>query len=239
MLKSIEHTRVSQEAVSQIIALIKGHQLNPGDRLPGERQLVTALSISRSSVREALRSLEGMGLIEVRPGLGTFVKHPISKFMANSLPHPLLLDRTKLKNLFQLRQIIETGAAAVAAREATSTDLANIREAVKQMEAYFEDDDLDGMVEADIALHRAILIATGNDILVLVMDNIVDLMREMRRTSLSISEGGRQSVASHRAILDALERGDPLSARQAMQEHLQTVASKLDAVKFTSQDEFV
>ncbi len=229
LLRTIEHTRVSQEAVDQIVGLIESRQLQPGDRLPGERRLVESLGVSRTSVREALRSLEGMGLIEVRAGKGAYVKHPISEFVESTLPHPLLLDRHTLKKLFELREIIETGAAAIAALQATEEDLQIVRQAVESMEASFAEDNLDGMVEADIQLHRAILVATGNDILVKVMDNIADLLKEMRRTSLSVTEGVRQTIAGHRAILDALERREAELARKAMQTHLQSVVAKLDA----------
>lgn len=229
MLRTIESTRVSQEAVDQIVSLIESRQLQPGDRLPGERRLVESLGVSRTSVREALRSLEGMGLIEVRAGKGAYVKHPISEFVESTLPNPLLVDRNTLKKLFELREIIETGAAAIAAMEATEEDLQIVRSAVEGVETNFAEENLDGMVEADIQLHRAILVATGNDILVRVMDNIADLLKEMRRTSLSVTEGVQQTIAGHRAILAALERHEPELARKAMQVHLQSVIAKINA----------
>lgn len=239
MLRPIEHTRVSEEAVDQIVDLIRNRQLTPGDRLPGERQLVKDLGISRTSVREALRSLEGMGLIEVRAGVGAFVKHPISEFVNGALPPRLLIDRETLKKLYQLREIIETGAVAIAARTATDEDLNTIRQALEQMEACYADDDLDGMVDADIELHRTILVATGNEILVRVMDNIADLQKEMRRASLSIHEGVPLTIAGHRAILEALAERDPDKARQAMQEHLKTVTKKVDSTEITETGEIV
>jgi GntR family transcriptional repressor for pyruvate dehydrogenase complex len=229
LLRTIEYTRVSQEAVDQIVGLIESRQLQPGDRLPGERRLVERLGVSRTSVREALRSLEGMGLIEVRAGKGAYVKHPISEFVESTLPNSLLVDRDTLKKLFELREIIETGAAAIAALEATEEDLQIIRQAVESVEANFAEENLDGMVEADIQLHRAILVATNNDILVRVMDNISDLLKEMRRTSLSVSEGVQQTIAGHRAILVALERRESELARKAMQTHLQSVIAKIEA----------
>ena len=233
MLRPIEYTRVSQEAVQQIVTLIRSRQLNPGDRLPGERQLVGSLGVSRTSVREALRSLEGMGLIEVRAGVGAFVKHPVSDFVEAALPHPLLMDRETLKKLFDLREIIETGAVATAANKATAEDLRQIRQAVERMETCYANNDLQGMVDADTDLHRVILVATNNDILVRVMDNIADLLKEMRRASLSIREGVKQTIAGHRAILAALEQREPETASQAMAAHLKSVSMKIDAAEIT------
>lgn len=237
MLKTIEHTRVSNEAVEQIVSLIRDRKLLPGDRLPGERQLVRELGISRTSVREALRALEGMGLIEVRAGIGAFVKHPISEFVNGALPPRLLIDRETLKKLYQMREIIEVGAVAVAAQTAADEHLDVIRQAMERMETCYADDDLDGMVNADIDFHRGILVATDNEILVRVMDNISDLLKEMRRASLSIREGVPLTIAGHRAILEALERRDPDRAKRAMQEHLRTVIQKVDAAEVTETGE--
>ena len=174
-----------------------------------------------------------MGLIEVRAGVGAFVKHPVSNFVETTLPHPLLMDRETLKKLFNLREIIETGAVATAASKATAEDLKQIRQAVEQMEVCYANNDLNGMVEADTDLHRAILVATNNDILVQVMDNIADLLHEMRRASLSISEGAKQTIAGHRAILAALEQREPEAASQAMAAHLKAVSMKIDAAEIT------
>ena len=227
MLAPIESTRVSEDAVAQITKLIRTRKLRPGDRLPAERKLVESLRVSRTSVREALRSLEGMGLIEVKAGVGAFVKHPVSRIVSDILPHPLLLAGNTLDKLFALREIVETGAAALAASMATAEDIAKIQNAVDEMEYSYKKQDVDGMVKADVELHRAILLATGNDILVTLVDNISELLSEMRHASLSISEGVEETIAGHRAILDALERKDSEDAKEAMRKHLRMVSAKI------------
>lgn len=239
MFKTVQNTRVSQEVVQQILNVINKRELLPGDRLPGERQLVNELGVGRTSVREALRSLETMGVIEVRAGVGAFVRDPVSNIVQTSLPSPLLVDREMLKQLYGLRAIIETGAAAVAAREATAEELQKLRQAVADMERCHAADDLDGMVEADILLHRSILVATGNDILVQVVDSIADLLTDMRRVSLRIGPGVQETIAGHRAILEALEQRNPEAAKQAMADHLDTVTAKLDSVEITKTGEIV
>lgn len=231
MFRYIANTHVSTEAVGQIVNFIRSRQLGPGDRLPSERRLAKDLGISRASVREALHSLAGTGLIEIRAGVGAFVQHPVSEFIGTALPPRLLANREILEKLFELRQIIETGAVAIAALKATPADLDLIRRAVEQMEACEAQRDLEGMVEADIELHRAILVATGNDILVHLMDNVADLLREVRRLSVSISEDVHLALESHRAILQALEQHQPEEARQAMLVHLQNVAKKVTSVE--------
>ena len=239
MFTTINSTRVSQEVVEQILDVINKRKLLPGDRLPGERQLVNELGVSRASVREALRSLETMGIIEVRAGVGAFVRNPVSNIVRRALPSRLLVDREMLKQLYGLRAIIETGAAAVAAQAATAEDLQKLRQAVDDMERCHVAEDLDGMVAADILLHRSIIVATGNDVLVQVVDNIADLLTDMRRVSLSIGPGVRKTIAGHRAILRALEQRDPEAAKKAMADHLETVTAKVDSVEITKTGEII
>ena len=106
-------------------------------------------------------------------------------------------------------------------------DIAKIRNAVDEMEYSYKKQDVDGMVKADVELHQAILLATGNDILVTLVDNISELLSEMRHASLSISEGVEETIAGHRAILDALERKDSEDAKEAMRKHLKMVSAKI------------
>lgn len=239
MFKPIQNTRISQEVANQILDVISRRELQPGDRLPGERRLVSELGVSRTSVREALRALEAIGAIEVKAGVGAFVKDPIPEIVDGVLAAPILMDRDTLFELYGLRAIIEVGAVALAAAEASDDDLLEIRRHVEEMERAFERNDLDGMVEADIALHNAILAATGNDILVQLMENIADLLIDMRRVSLSIKSGVTGTIAGHRAILHALESRDSGAAKQAMENHLTTVRSKFDGFEVTKTGEII
>lgn len=237
MFQPIQNTRVSQEVANQILDVISRQELQPGDRLPGERRLVSELGVSRTSVREALRALEAIGAIEVKAGVGAFVKDPVPEIVDGVLSSPILMDRDTLFKLYGLRYIIEVGAVALAAVEATDDEILQIRRHVEEMERAFEDNDLDGMVEADLALHHAILIATGNDILVQLMENIADLLIDMRRVSLRIKSGVTGTIAGHRAILRTLEAHDPDAAKRAMEDHLGTVKSKFDGFEVTKTGE--
>jgi GntR family transcriptional repressor for pyruvate dehydrogenase complex len=228
MFPSAESTRVSEDTVQQIVALIRSHAYAPGTRLPGERQLAQQFQVSRTSVREAIRKLETAGLLETRPGLGTYIKDPSREVLNAALMPYLLLDRTKLSMLFELREIIEVEAAGRAAERATPDQVADMHRWAEAMEASVARNDIDGMVRADLGFHRQIIVATGNDVLVSLLDSISDLLREMRRASLSLPVLLENTVVGHREILAAVECGNSAEARQAMFSHLASVRSKVD-----------
>ena len=235
VLYSDQKITVAGETVERIADMIRSGQYTPGDRLPGERQLAQQLHVSRTSVREALGRLETVGLVECRHGLGTFVKEPSREIIQAALVPHLLTDRDTLQKLFEIRQLIEVEAAAQAAERATPTHLAVMRRWLEEVETQIARENLDGIVTADVEFHRQIIIATGNDILVDLMDSIVDLLRAMRRDSINIPELLSNIISGHRAILEAIEVRDSGLARQAMQNHLAAIMVRVKA-SWSTQD---
>jgi len=229
MLTTIDKARVSEDAVQQITSLIRSGAYSPGDKLPSERQLTHQLGVSRTSVREALRKLETMGLVEIRQGLGIFIKDPGSQVVQATVLHRLLLEPLTLRKLFELREIVEVEAAGRAALRATPEQMEDMRRWAEAMETAFTRDDVNSMVMADLAFHRQIIVATHNDILVDLVDGLGDMLRDMRRASLSIRDSLTDTIAGHRAILAAIEARDSDGARRAMAEHLHRVQAKVDS----------
>jgi len=220
MLRRIEHVRLSQSAVEQIKELIAKRELHPGDRLPGERELVRQLGISRTSVREALRILEVMGLVEVRPGSGTYVKDPTADVMQAPLTPWLAAHRDSLMELFEVRELIEPGAAALAAQRACPHTIQAMRQTLEEMERAHQDGDLVGAVMADAEFHHLIMKATGNKLLIKLLDNIVHLLEEGRKASLRVPGQTARAIAGHRQILEAIAANDGEAAARAMSTHL-------------------
>lgn len=227
MIHSIEKAKVSQSALRQISEFIRAGMYAPGDQLPSERQLAQQLGVSRTSVREALRKLEMIGLVEIRQGLGTFVKDPSSEKIQAALVPYLLTNPETLLKVFELREIIEVEAAGRAAERADAGQIAVMQHWAEAVESYIARGNLDSMVIADVEFHRQIIIATDNEVLVDLMDSIVDLLREMRRASPTIPELRPEIITGHRAILAAIQAADSQAARQAMQAHLNGVRSRL------------
>lgn len=223
MLYGNQRATVAGETVERIAEMIRSGQYGPGDRLPSERQLAQQLQVSRTSVREALSRLETLGLLEGRHGLGTFVKVPSSEIIQASLFPHILSDKKTLEKVFEIREIIEVEAAARAAKRATSYHLSSMRRWVEEMETCIARSNVDGIVTADVEFHRQVIIATGNQILVDLMDSIADLLRAMRRDSIKLPELLSEQTAGHRAILAEIEAGRSQGAARAMRDHLRSV----------------
>jgi GntR family transcriptional repressor for pyruvate dehydrogenase complex len=220
---------VSADTVHQIAEMLRAGDYTVGDRLPGERQLAKQLRVSRASVREALRKLETVGLLEIRQGLGTFVKEPNNEAIQASLAPHILTDQTTLNKLFEIREIIEVEAAARAAQRVTPAQLVAMRQWLEAVETAVARRDAAGIVTADVEFHRQIVAATDNELLVYLMDSIVDMLRDMRWDSSNIPELLPEIIAGHRAILAAIETADSQAARLAMQSHLAGISARVQA----------
>ena len=226
MLKRITKTRLSQVAVEQIREMIISQELEPGSKLPSERQLTQALGISRASVREALRILEIMGLIEVKPGSGIFVKE-LTGDVFLPLSSWLPTHKETLHDHFETRQVIEPRAAAFAAERASPEIIRSMKDALADFSKKAEQNDLVGLILSDIEFHRLIAQATGNKTLTLLMQTIARFLPEGWKASLRIPSRVAKTIVEHRAILEAIERGEPDTASQAMSQHLKNAVDDL------------
>lgn len=219
-LHTVEPLRLYRQIAGQIAALIDNGEFPAGSRLPAERELASLLGVSRTSVREAVISLEIAGRVEVRVGSGIFVAQPGAAQIVGLVdegPSPF--------ELLAARRLIEGEIAALAARAAKKADLAAMRGTVVRMREHA--DDFGKRDAADQEFHVRIAAATGNGSLALVVEG----MWQQRRGKLwSRIEAYfhnlkmRDAVLrDHTAIIDALEQRDPIGAREAMHRHLARV----------------
>jgi GntR family transcriptional regulator, transcriptional repressor for pyruvate dehydrogenase complex len=219
----IERRKV-YEQVSERLEAELGTTLKAGDALPPERELAERYGVGRSSVREALRMLESRGLIESR-GSGTFVvaawrnpfQAPLSVVVAGEN-----VDRTQL---FEVRRMLEAEAAALAAMRRTIDQMNEMHEATDDME--IELARADRFIAADIRYHLVIAEATGNRLLLRLMEAIRDGLTETFETVFKFPGGPERSIEQHRLINDAIEAEDPQRARQLMTEHILRVEQEL------------
>ncbi|MFN8443941.1 MAG: FadR/GntR family transcriptional regulator [Caldilineaceae bacterium] len=224
MLTPSARNTISDDAVASIIQMVRDKKYAPGDRLPGERQLAEQLKVSRTSIRAALGRLVTLGLLEARAGSGTYVKEPSSEPLLAALAPHVVSDHNTLRNLFELREMIEVEAAGRAAERATLEQIDKMRYWADQVAISAQQKDRPGLVRADVEFHRQIVIATGNPILVDLIDSVADLLREMRY----VSTNDPQLLPGQRSVLVAIEARDSQQARQAMINHLQTVRAKAE-----------
>ncbi len=214
----VRKTRVSEEIIGQVRDLITSGRLKVGDRLPAERELAKILQVGRSTVREAIRALESLGILQARPGEGTFlVSNP-----AEQKPDPITANAFKSwenqRKLFEVRMVIEPDLAALAARRASPEQIGKMREILHEQEASIKRGDIG--IKADTSFHFLLAEAAGNEILLRIMDSLMALLHETREASLHTSGRSATSLKQHKAIVRAIEARDPAAAERRMREHI-------------------
>ncbi len=222
MYLPIQPERLYERIVSQIEERIVAGELKTGDQLPPENTLAKQFGVSRTAVREAIKALREKRLVEVRPGRGTFITNGSPGAMRHSLS---LLMKYGAPNgsahLVEVREILEPEIAALAATRMTDEYVAAMQEAVETMDAAL--DDQERFVEADLDFHLALAEATQNPLIPLLMDSIIDLLREERARTGLVEGGLQRGQLHHKKILKAIMQRDPKAARRSMQDHLEQV----------------
>jgi GntR family transcriptional regulator, transcriptional repressor for pyruvate dehydrogenase complex len=223
---TLKRTSVSLEAAEAIKALIVSGELASGDALPAERNLAAMLGISRPSVREALRVLTAMNVVEPRHGGGTYVTSLDPRLLARPINFLLQVEPRTFLHLFEVRQVLEVSAARLAAPNITDEVVADLQRladdaagALKQPNRFSE---------LDFQLHTRIVEALGNPIYLSLYESISDLLLESRRRTARIASVRRRAHQDHLAILAALRERDPEAAGRAMQDHLERMRQVLD-----------
>ncbi|HZC07135.1 MAG TPA: FadR/GntR family transcriptional regulator [Ktedonobacterales bacterium] len=228
MYQPIERSKLFERIVAQIQGRIVRGELSAGDRLPPERELALSFGASRTAVREALKTLAQMGLVDMRPGRGTVVTDNTSAAMRSSLGLMLRVNHLHSPNaLVELREIIEPEIAALAAERATDAHIAALRDAVEMMERSLQRADV--YIEADTEFHRTLALATRNPLIISLVDSIVALLAEQRSLIFSVPGGPERGQVFHRTLLEAVERRDIELARTAMRAHLLQVSVDVGA----------
>jgi GntR family transcriptional repressor for pyruvate dehydrogenase complex len=228
MYQQISSERLYEQIVNQIEQRILKGDLHVGDQLPAERELCEQFGVSRTAVREAVKALRQKGLLETYPGRGTFITNGTSKAMRHSLNLVVKLGApNRSGDLVQVREMLEPQIAALAATHATDEQLNAMTEAVAVMDAALND--ADAFIEGDLDFHLALAEATQNDIIPLLIDSIVDLLREQRKRIFLTPGGPQRGQVHHKRILEAVMHHDPEASREAMRAHLQQVREDSEA----------
>ena len=224
MYTPIQSVRVFEQVAEQIEKRILDGELRNGDRLPPERDLAEQFHVSRTAVREAMKILAQKGLIEMRPGRGTIVIDGAHEAMQHSIGLVMKLKLGEVggsDNLVEVREILETEIAALAAARATEKEIAVMREAVRVMDESLND--ADAFIAADNNFHEALAQATQNTLILILVNSIVNLLSEQRKQIFETEGGPQRGQFHHRRILESVIRHDPEAARAAMHAHLRQV----------------
>jgi GntR family transcriptional repressor for pyruvate dehydrogenase complex len=212
---------LADRVAAQLLEVIEQAGLKAGDLLPSERELGDRFGVSRTVVREAVRALIAQGVVEARPGARARIAAVHPSFPARSLAlYMRSNDVVDYEKVHEIRALLETAAAGLAAVRARDADLVALGEMCERMEAATDVDEAAGY---DVGFHRLVAASTGNELFPILHDAIGEALLEVRRGNLR--RGGRDEARrSHRAILAAIEQRDPEAAERAMRRHLEAVA---------------
>jgi|WetSurMetagenome_2_1015567.scaffolds.fasta_scaffold217909_2 GntR family transcriptional regulator, transcriptional repressor for pyruvate dehydrogenase complex len=221
----LQKDALSEKIVERLLGLIRERQLHPGDRLPPERELAPMMGVSRPSLREALRALSVMKVVENRQGSGTYITSLRPELFVNHLDFIFTINDATFIDLFEARKIIEVGLVELAAASISDEQLSQLEECLKRSAASVEAPET--FLQTDLELHRLIMEAAGNRTLTLFMQSINQVNIASRRRTNELPEVRRRTLRDHKAILAALKAHDPQASAEAMRAHLAHVESKL------------
>jgi len=228
---SFHREAISDQITDRILSLIREQQLRPGDKLPPERELAVLMGVSRATVREALRSLAMMNVVELRHGSGTFITSLEPQLLVENFDLVFSLTDNSFLQLIQAREVIEPGAVALAAQRITEDEIAQLEDVLarswqclKENPAIFP--------QLDVEFHGRVAEFSGNVLLTRIMQALTQMsIASSQRTS--VDEGSvsppriERAIEMHQGILDALKKRDPELARARMFEHLLSVEDTL------------
>jgi len=234
MYTPIHSGRLYEQIVAQIVERILNGELRPGDKLPAERKLAEQFGVSRTAIREAMKALMQSGLVVIQPGRGTFVTDSTSMVVRQSIDMLVRVgNETSIKDLIEVREMLEPEVAALAAVRASSEDIQSMEEAVKAMDQAM--DDPETFIEADLDFHLALAQGSNNALIPVLIDSLVDLLREHRKRAASVEGGIERGQPYHKIISEAIKRNDANAARDSMRAHLEQIRKELETT-FSSEE---
>jgi GntR family transcriptional repressor for pyruvate dehydrogenase complex len=210
--------QAAEQVVRHVAVLIERGKLTPGDRLPPERELAEELGLSRPTVRAGLQSLAAMGVTESRQGAGTFITAGPPRLGAGPLGFLAALHGFTRDQMFEARKVLEMGVAGLAAERRLADKLAPMAEEVTGMFATLQEPQ--AFLLHDVRFHRAVAAASGNPVLLALVEMVSSLVYEQRRLTVERAHDLKESAELHRRIYQAIRDGNPEGARAEMAQHL-------------------
>jgi GntR family transcriptional repressor for pyruvate dehydrogenase complex len=219
--RSVSRERsLSDKVTEQITEAIVSRQVRPGERLPSERELGARFNVSRTVIREAVRSLVARGLVRVTSGRGVEVSEMGSGNVTASMKLLVRGYELDYEKVSEVRSAVEVQTAGLAARRAQPEDLEKLRLLCDEHQSSLDKGDADAASEFDFQFHRELTRASGNELLLAMLDSISDVLREVRHQAMVQPHVSEDGLKAHRRILKAVTSADPKAARDAMARHL-------------------
>lgn len=231
MFTPIKNTKVYEQVIDQIKSMIENGKLKRGDKLPSERDLVEQLGVSRASIREAIRVLEIIGLIDCKQGEGNFIKQSFDNGLFEPLSVMFMLNDGKTNEIFELRRVMEIETAALAAKRITEEELEELNSLIKEMDTAQSEEE---RAKIDKKFHYNITHASRNFLIVNILNTVSTLMdafiknarEEILKNDIDKSVINNQ----HKEIYKALFEHNSVKAAKAMGKHMDLVGENLKLV---------
>lgn len=221
VIEPVKSARIYEEIVRQIKALIIENKIKIGERLPAERELAEKFRVSRTSVREALKTLESLNMVEIKQGGGTYVKEVSIENLIEPLVNFILTRREAVAELFEARRVIEPGIAYLAAQRATEPEIEGMSKILEKQAMEIKSGRTG--VQMDNDFHDAIAAASHNKAIVRIVHLLMDLLTQSREEALQIKGRPRFSYKAHLAILKWIREKNPEKAKEAMERHIREI----------------
>ena len=224
MLKPVEKKRAYEDIVQQIRTLIEEGKLKRNDHLPSERELSETFRVSRTTVREAIRTLESMKFLQSRQGNGTYVVASSEEALIQPLAAALFNEKDDIRDIFYIRKIIEPHVAELAAENATPQEMEELERILRKQEACIGQGE--NIIETDSAFHNLMAKATKSRVMERLIIALIDLLKQTREKYLMEDENAeraKRSLEGHQRVLSAVKKGDGDAARKSMLQHLEDI----------------
>jgi len=222
VLKVVQKKKAHEDIVHQIRTLIDSGKLKSGDHLPTERDLTETFKVSRTTVREAIRTLEGMKFVQSRRGNGTHVVVSSEEASVQPLAVPLFTEKDDILDIFCVRKIVEPHVARLAAQNATPHEIDKMEEILRQQAECIERGE--NIIETDSAFHRHMAQTAKNRVMQRLLLALVDLYKETHEKHLMDNDKwARRSLHGHTQVLSAIKNGDSVAAQASMLRHLEDI----------------
>ena len=218
MLNPVKNIKVYEVIMEEIKDIVKKGELKSGEKLPSERELADKLEVSRTSVREALKALTMLGLIESKHGEGNFIKSNFENSLLEPLSIVFLLIGSKNEDIIELRRIIEPEAAGLAAKNITESELRDLKEIMKELNNSL---DAEICAQLDKKFHYKIAQASGNHLISTIMFSISSLIEKYIDSSRIHNINKKVVKLQHEEIYKALESRDSKKAYEYVKKHLE------------------
>lgn len=218
--RSVTVTRSYEQVVEQLLGRIRAGDYLPGSRLPTERELGELFGVSRGVIREAIKVLITLGAVESRQGSGTYVASDLTPMVSRALVLSARPEPGSLRELMEMRLPLERFAAGLAAERRSAGQLRSIAAAAAETEAAAGQDDWDAFGRADLRFHTLIYAATGNALLITVMNAIREIQQSTTAMIAAVSGSMPVAANQHRVIAEAIRAGEVDLADRLMGEHV-------------------